>query len=54
MAAQRDHISIMEYLVDQGADINIKDNNRVSKTIRHNDPREGAKLSLIYSGVYKP
>ena len=52
VAAQRDRISIVEYLVDQGADINIKDSNRVSETIRHSDPREGAKPSLIYSGVY--
>ena len=34
VAAQRgDRISIMEYLVDQGADINIKDDNGVRKTV---------------------
>ena len=34
VAAQRgDRISIMEYLVDQGADINIKDDNEVRKTV---------------------
>ena len=34
VATQRgDRISIVNYLVDEGADINIKDNNGVSKMV---------------------
>jgi len=32
VAAQRDRISIVEYLLHQGADIKIKDSNGVSET----------------------
>ena len=31
MAAQKDHVGIVRYLVDAGADINIKEENGVSE-----------------------
>ena len=49
VAAQKgDRISIVKYLVDQKADINIEDNNGVSKTtICHSDPSKSAIRVLL-------
>ena len=47
VAEKGDRLDVVKYLLDKGADINIKDYNGVSETINNTDPTESF-LSIVH------